>query len=46
MKPNFDRLADPFDANTNVVESISHMHAAAGTYRNAKHVFLSKKIAA
>jgi hypothetical protein len=42
MEPNFDGLADPFDANTNVIESISDMHAAAGTYRNAKCDFLSK----
>jgi hypothetical protein len=42
MEPDFDGLADPFDANTNVVESISHTHAAAGTYRNAKHVLLLK----
>jgi hypothetical protein len=42
MEPDFDGLADPFDANTDVVESISHTHAAAGTYRNAERVFLSK----
>jgi hypothetical protein len=42
MEPNFDGLADPFDANTNVVASISDTHAAAGTYRNAERVFLSK----
>jgi hypothetical protein len=45
MEPNFDGLADPFDANTNVVESISDVHAAAGTYQNAKCVFY-RKIAA
>jgi hypothetical protein len=42
MEPDFDGLADLFDANTDVVESISHTHAAAGTYRNAERVFLSK----
>jgi hypothetical protein len=42
MEPNFDGQADPFDANTDVVESISDTHAAAGTYWNAKRVFLSK----
>jgi hypothetical protein len=42
MEPNFDGLADPFDANTDVVDSISYTHAEAGTHRNAEHVFLSK----
>jgi hypothetical protein len=42
MEPNFDGLADPFDANTNVIESIFDTHAAAGTYWNSKCVFLSK----
>jgi hypothetical protein len=42
MEPNFDGLANPFDANTNVVESISPTHTAAGTHQNAEHVFLSK----
>jgi hypothetical protein len=42
IKPNFDGLADLFDANTDVVESISDTHGAAGTYRNAECVFLSK----
>jgi hypothetical protein len=40
MEPNFDGLADPFDVNTDVVESISDTHAAAGTYWNAERVFL------
>jgi hypothetical protein len=42
MEPDFDGLADPFDANTDVVDSISHTHAVAGTHRNAERVFLSK----
>jgi hypothetical protein len=42
MEPNFDGLADPFDANTDVIESISDTHTAAGTYRNAECIFLSK----
>jgi hypothetical protein len=42
MEPNFDGLADPFDANTDVVESISDTYAAAGTYWNAECVFLEK----
>jgi hypothetical protein len=32
MEPNFDGLADPFDASTDVIEGISDMHVAAGTY--------------
>jgi hypothetical protein len=42
MEPDFNGLADPFDANTDVVDSISHTHAVAGTHQNAEHVFLSK----
>jgi hypothetical protein len=42
MDPNFDGLADPIDANTNVNEGISDMHTAAGTYQKAKYVLLSK----
>jgi hypothetical protein len=42
MEPNFDGLADPFDANTDVVDSISPMHAVVGTHWNAERVLLSK----
>jgi hypothetical protein len=42
MEPDFDGLTDPFDANTDVVESISPTHTAAGTHWNAERVFLSK----
>jgi hypothetical protein len=42
MNPNFDGLAIPIDANTNVIESISDMQAAAGTYQKVECVFLWK----
>jgi hypothetical protein len=42
MEPGFDGLANPFDANTNEIDSISDMHTAAGTYWNDECVFLSK----
>jgi hypothetical protein len=42
IEPDFDGLADPIDTNTNVIKGISDTHTAAGTYRNAECVFLSK----
>ncbi len=42
MEPNFDGLANPFDTSTNVIEGISDMYTATGTYWNAMCVFLSQ----
>jgi hypothetical protein len=42
MEPNFDGLVNPFDTSTLVIEGISDMHTATGTYWNAMCVFLSK----
>jgi hypothetical protein len=42
MEPDFDGLADPFDASTDAIQGISDTHAASVTYQNAKCIFLSK----
>jgi hypothetical protein len=40
MDPNFDGLADPIDANTNVNERNSDMRTAAGTCQKVEYVLL------